>query len=466
MTSLIVIGGGMSGLVCAVRAAELGAEVLLLEQGEGERYPCSARSSGGIFHVSYHDMKADPEELVRVLQTAMQGDLNLDVARTVAGTAGRFIDWLGEQGAAYTDESPIDWHRWSMAPQRPPSGGMVWNDWGPDLTLRALVARLAERGGRMLQGARVGDLIFEGGRCIGVTAATPAGIERFTADATVIADGGFPANPVMIKQYIGPNPDRMVLRSAGTARGDGIRMAERAGAALVKMDRFYGHLLAYAGLNNPGLWPYPQLDTVASAGLVVRPDGRRFTDEGPGGIWLSNEIAKLEDPAETVAIFDRDIWEGPGRQTLCPVNPNAVERGAVLHRADSIEELAAKAGLPVAALVETVHRYNAAVADGEADRLDPPHSPYQGRLWPILKPPFMAMPLAVGLTNTMGGIRIDGDCHALRADGSAIDGLYAIGSATGGLEGGGTIGYGGGLAKAGTLGLHAAEVITGFRRNA
>ena len=58
-------------------------------------------------------------------------------------------------------------------------------------------------------------------------------------------------------------------RHAGTAVGDGLRMAERAGAALTRLDRFYGHLLSRDAMHDDGLWPYPQIDAVAVAGIVV-----------------------------------------------------------------------------------------------------------------------------------------------------------------------------------------------------
>jgi len=68
----------------------------------------------------------------------------------------------------------------------------------------------------------------------------------------------------------------------------------------------------------------------------------------------------------------------------------------------------------------------------------------------------MAIPLAVGITYTMGGVRIDGRSRVLRSDGAAIAGLYAAGATTGGLEGGPRSTYLGGLVKAGTQALAAA----------
>ena len=67
----------------------------------------------------------------------------------------------------------------------------------------------------------------------------------------------------------------------------------------------------------------------------------------------------------------------------------------------------------------------------------------------------------------MGGIAIDGHGRVKRPDGSVIGGLYAAGGTTGGLEGGGALGYVGGLIKACVFGLRVAEHAAGqLRREA
>jgi fumarate reductase flavoprotein subunit len=85
---------------------------------------------------------------------------------------------------------------------------------------------------------------------------------------------------------------------------------------------------------------------------------------------------------------------------------------------------------------------------------------------PIASAPFHAIPVIAGITYTMGGILIDGEARVLRTDGLVIEGLYAAGSTTGGLEGGPPVGYLGGLAKAGVQGLIAAESIARRARTA
>jgi fumarate reductase flavoprotein subunit len=190
---------------------------------------------------------------------------------------------------------------------------------------------------------------------------------------------------------------------------------------------------------------------------VIDASGRRVADEGRGGVWLSNAIARLSDPLGTIVIFDQPIWDGPGRNHVQPPNPLVQEAGGTIHRADTLAELAAMIGVASNTLEETVAQYNAALGAGQLAELSPPRSQHN-QPWPIQTPPFYAMPICVAITNTMGGIVVDGDGRVLDESDRPIPGLFAAGSTIGGLNGGPHAGYVGGLINA-TLGLLAAEKI-------
>jgi fumarate reductase flavoprotein subunit len=83
---------------------------------------------------------------------------------------------------------------------------------------------------------------------------------------------------------------------------------------------------------------------------------------------------------------------------------------------------------------------------------------------PIEQGPFYALPACVGVTYTCGGIAIDEEGRVRSKEGGIVEGLYAAGSATGGLEGGPNAGYVGGLMKALVFGLRAAEHIANQHR--
>ena len=51
-------------------------------------------------------------------------------------------------------------------------------------------------------------------------------------------------------------------------------------------------------------------------------------------------------------------------------------------------------------------------------------------------PYYVAYQRKPAVHHTMGGVRIDTETHALRADGSIIEGLYCAGEIVGGIHGG------------------------------
>src|SRR5215207_9584976 len=301
---LVSIGGGFAGLCAAVRGAELGLRTAVVEKGEDERYLCSSRWAGGIFHASYHDVRSTQAELVAAIERATSDETQSELAAAIAEDCARTVDWLGAQGAEYTSASPIRWHRWTLAPPRAAVAGQDWQGRGPDLMIARLTDRLDQRQGRMLLGARAAALHMAGGRCTGLAARRGDAELALTARAVVIADGGFPGDPELFRRHIGPRPDLVLQRHAGTAVGDGLRMAETAGAELTCLDRFYGHLLSRDAMHSESLWPYPQIDAVATAAIVVDRAGRRLLDEGLGGISITNDLARLDDPLCATVICD------------------------------------------------------------------------------------------------------------------------------------------------------------------
>lgn len=410
-------------------------------------------------------MKLAKADLVKAINQATGGEAVSALVEAIATDCGRAVDWLSGQGAEFTRGSPISWHGWVLAPSRAAVAGPDWHGRGPDRLVDRLAARLAEQGGRLFLGTRAEELQMEAGRCVGVGARQAGSAVSFNAGAVVIADGGFPANPELFRQHIGPRPDRVLQRNAGTAIGDGLRMALKAGAAATRLDRFYGHLLSRDAMTNKNLAPYPQIDAIAAAGIVVGPDGRRLVDEGEGGIAITNRLARLADPLCATVVCDAAIWDKAGRAAQVPPNPQLERAGGTLHRADTIEELAEAAGVSPTGLAETVAKYNAALAAGAIGSLMPLRSSKSGMPTPIVQPPFLAIPICPAITNTMGGVAINADAQVLDRNGLPISGLYAAGGATGGLEGGGSLGYVGGLIKASVFGLRAAEHAARLVRN-
>jgi len=457
---LVTIGGGFSGLVSAARAAELGLRVAVLEARTEDRYPCSSRYTTGVSNVMGLAILADPDVLYRAIIDGSGGTANPALARVIADNGKRAIDWLATQGArfitrALQKDQP---GQKVLAPPRRLIAGLDWEGRGGDVVMRQLEQNLIKRGGVVQRSTQVIELVVENGICVGVIALQNGARLRIDVRAAVIADGGFAANPQMVAQHITPRADRVLARVGPGANGDGIRLAQAAGAAIGGFGAFYGHVHHRAAMENAKLWPYPHLDAVAEVALLIGPDGRRFTDEGLGGVCQANAIARLADPLSAYLIMDDAMWQlEPKLTTTVAANSAMVTAGGALVSATDLETLAARIDVSASALAETVREHNEAVAANDFGRLTIPRSAKKHKPMAFLVPPYHAVPLCAGITGTMGGVVIDAQARAQKRQGGVFEGLYAVGTPVAGLEGGPRAGYVGGLSKAFILGLLAAE---------
>ncbi len=457
---VLVIGGGLAGLASANRCAEQGLRVALLERGSEERYHCNSRYSMGFINCAFEHILGDPVDMRRAIDTQTRGYADPDLAHAFATHGGAAVRWLETQGVRLIKGGWQGGQRVMLAPPVPNRMGLHWPGRGGDTMVFRLGEKLVSRGASLMRGVAARELLVENRHCSGVIATQGEETLRLTARAVLLADGGFQANLSLLKKYISPRPERLLQRNAKTGVGDGLQMAEAAGALLRGTNRFYGHVQSIDALSNPALWPYPVVDHPMCVGITVNASGRRFADEGLGGVFMANAIAAEDDPQGAVAIFDQRIWETAGKNGARPANSLLEKGGATLHRSDTLKGLAERAGLPADVLAATVSAHNIAVETGKFETLDPPRSDNPAnRAQAIMIAPFYAVPLCAGITYTMGGVAIDGQCRVQHREGGVIEGLYAAGSTTGGHEGGPVAGYTGGLGKATTFGFHSGNCI-------
>lgn len=458
-----VVGGGIAGMVAAVRAAELGQRAVVLEQGEAPLYRCNTRYTGGAFHICFHDIAEDALSLTQVIRDVTRGFAKPELAAAVATDARIAVNWLKQQGVRFIKVGPDPWRQNFLAPPGLLKPGLNWQGRGGDMMLRTLRQRLEEQGGTLLQGARARRLVMEAGRCVGVDVDRQGRNEVIHAANIVLCDGGFQANMTLLREFVSPAPEKLKQRGAATGAGDALLMAREVGAALVGMENIYGHLLCQDALRDDRLWPYPILDLVSGASVVVDASGRRFMDEGLGGVYMINCIARLADPLSASVIFDQAIWDGPATEFILPANPHLVLAGGTILAAQSQDDLARQLGLPVADFKRTIAEYNAAVESRATQRLSPARTTTETRAYPVKHPPYYAVRIAAGITYTMGGLAIDEFGRVLGVSGDLIPGLYASGCTTGGLEGGTAAGYVSGLTKSAVMSLRLAERLAKTR---
>jgi len=460
---VLVIGAGLAGLCTGIRAAELGMQVRVLERGTGAHYLCNSRYTGGLFHIGMEDLGSEPDEITSRLARVTGGEGRPELAWTLARNARRMRTWLNEQGVRLIKVGHDGLRLNSLAPPGVRNTGLNWRWRSGDVMLRTLGDRLRKLGGALDQGVAATELLFENGRVNGVVVLSGDDRRTIKAPVVVICDGGFQGSRELLGQYIAKAPDRLLMRNAETGRGDGLKMAGAVGAKFVGMDSFYGHIQYRNAITDERFWPYPVMDSLCVAGLLVDREGKRFCDESLGGVHIANKMAKLDDPLGCHVIFDEATWEGPGRSWLLPANPFLLKAGGALISAPTLRELAVKIGLGPDQLEAEANRWNAAVA-GTAS-FTPARTNAAVQPEPLRAGPYHAVPLSAGVTYTMGGLLTDSNARVLDEAETPIPGLLAAGACTGGLEGFSRSGYSGGLSKSAIFGMIAGETAATIARS-
>jgi succinate dehydrogenase/fumarate reductase flavoprotein subunit len=415
---VIVVGMGMAGSAAALQAKLAGADVAVLDKMPESRTGGNSRLAGGLFITPRDDTAAAKKEYFDGLVKQTLGRGNTDVFRLMMDHSAEGIAWLKEQGA---DFNP-------MAPEPPfPVGSYTVKPGlfrGMPILLRTLRQRFTSLGGKVIFDTKAAQLIMDNmGRVAGVRALAADGVVDYMASAVIITAGGYAGNRYILEEFIGPNADAMMVRGAKWATGDGLQMAQEAGAGVAGM-------AGVASLHVAAVSPKEPAAGQPGNGipwfLGINRDGKRYVDESRG--YVAHGKAALNQPGAQVAlIFDSEIAKISEGPQIAIAAFNNVHLPIV--RADTLEELAGKIGAPPAALVATVNEFNAAVKDGKALDANPPKATLAFK---VQTPPFYAFyPLVPGITLTFGGMMINTDAQVTQTDGRVISGLYGAGENAG-----------------------------------
>lgn len=289
------------------------------------------------------------------------------------------------------------------------------------------------------------ELVVEEGRVVGVVVTSKdSGERRIRArKGVLLACGGFEHNPQMREQYL-PDAAHPDFSSGATQNtGDGHLAAQALGAAVDLMDDAWW----MPSIRHPAGASIPLVSERAiPRSVIVSTDGTRFINESlPYVTFVHKQLAQ----GHTTIWFVMDAKARaryPFAQVLpgVPFSKAYYEKG-IIHRASSLAELAGSIGVPAEALAATVERWNSFAANGvdeDFGRGESAYDRYYGdpRLTNpcidvIDTAPFYGIRVEVGDLGTKGGLVTDEQGRVLRADGSAIDGLYATGNAAASVMG-------------------------------
>ncbi len=483
---LVVLGGGGSGMVAAVRAAHLtGEKVIILEKasatGGAAQYAATIRTFGSKWQAD-RNLPDTTTDYARDMMDRVYWRLDEKLVFNCLRGTGQFFDWLCEQGGDIEDMFFIGKYAGSGEIESGPLGPQMdtfnlgyQNFKKSEKRLGGFVMdmmkeKCATYGVEVLTKHPVVDVEVKNGKIIAAIAKSEKGYIRVACKACIMSIGSWINNEEIlkkccpkflgIKQYMPSAPHMSPNYS-----GDGIPLAEKAGA-FVDYDSFcvqlFGPVYDYARGNTAGssiVLAMAQSPYI----ITVNLDGKRFAGEpvahighfGNGQVQIDQprgqsfdifdentlaatfKLPRCTQPAEdihAIACYSKTWIESKDEaylpDTMEEVN-RSIKEGFIKgdrnkFKADTLEELADRMGVNKKNFLETVRRYNESCERGG----DSEFFKREDALVPINRPPYYAYLGKLMTDGAFGGVQVNPEMQAYKPDGGLVEGFYVTGDFT------------------------------------
>ncbi len=463
---VVVVGFGAGGISTAITAHDEGAEVVVLEKMVEAHAGGNTRVSGQVWFSptdieeakvylrGFSDGFTIPEDVIHAWanETAKNDDW---MRKRLDETAGKRVVRPEDSYGPGTEVSVVSFgdetrrtgvdanakeYEWPEMPGNDCGHEYhyIGDSQGYSRLWYTIKAALELRQIPVMYETRAKELIKnKAGEVIGLRADSPDGpLTIFARRGVVLASGGFEANQDMVREFLRLRHSTPWGSPSNT--GDGIKMAQKAGADL-------WHMTSYCGINGIGA---PELNTGLLANppgpshMIVGNHGKRFISELAG--WRHGKLyvdgATQHWPGNPMHwVFDQKALDNApvsvrygqyaGSWGLAILgyewsddNQPEVDKGWI-SKGDTVEELAEKLGVNAEGLKQEIDRYNTLCAEGndvyfdrDPETLVPIEGPpYYGYTWPGL------------IIFTQGGPRKDAEGRVVDPYGEPIPRLYVAG---------------------------------------
>lgn len=437
-TQIGVIAAGPAGLAAAVQAAQEGAEVIVLEKAAA--VGGAANMGMGLLGIGTHFQKkqmidASVEKAFNMFMDYTHYNVDARLIKRYFSQSAETIEWLEAMGVEfegafrYFPQSEATWHIVKTDQGIGPRAASFMN--------KALYQKALELGVTVLLEHPAKKIMKDGDQVTGILGTDPNGEEfQIHCDAVIVCTGGAGANKRMIKELTGLEHGKELFSFAIPGLvGDGLRMAWEAGAGRmpVRIEMaadLGGGEAATGGVTN----------IMKQPNLLVNRFGKRIMNEDfmQNTTYLSNAANHQKDKV-CFSIVDTSIVKyyikhGVDVTSLVTPDPDVSdfhegirmlqENGSSNYFvADSIEELAEKAGINAENLKTTVDDYNYFCDSRDLEFYKNPKY-----LRPIFKPPYYAAAIHPGGYGTVGGVRINENCEACDSEYMPVPGLFCAGA--------------------------------------
>lgn len=459
----VVVCGGGSGIVAAVRAAQAGKRVILVEKADKLGGNTDYAHAFFPVYTKWHEeagMVDAREQAIEHYLNVTDHVLDEDVARTAVYGCGDFFDWLCTFGTAEEvyhlvnlgdadAHGPIYGPGLLDFPRRIRDNLLCRDDaigpgWGGTYVKYTMLEAIREQklNVEILTGTAAKHLQLNNGSISGLVCEDRGGEIHIKTPAVILATGGFGKSDEKLREFAPwffEGKTDIHRFSVPTDTGDGIDMLRELGVE-PNPDRIF------ISMFGPKHHPYSNV----LADIALEPDmpqfnlnGKRWINEADGLFGMTAIIAEqpgelswaiqsrdaiasiaerfITNPAFASKAYLYETWEAElEEEAALPVNPP-------VRKADTLEELAEACGMPADAFLESVRRYNDSAVSGEDKDFGKPAQ----FLTTIGKTgPYYAIIGTRFSEAALGGLMVDGKCRVLRNDGTFIPGLYGVGDAT------------------------------------
>ncbi len=466
-TQIVICGAGHAGTACARKAAELGAQVVVVESQSEDSFSVLGNDIGHLNSSWQMDINGvpyyDETEFMNEYQIYCAGRAQPTLVRDFAYRSGEAFDWFIDN---FTDEEKegIVCLNWPVVDGYNYKKGIFTSyvgtpNFGGTVSLRDALVRTQdiakENGAEFRYETTAVRLVHndDGTEVTGVICQTSDGsYVQINADAVVLACGDIGSNSQMYNAICAENYalGEYADCSAMSGRdGSGIAMAMRIGA---KVEIGTG-----GDMGSHAAFPLGPLEGAET--IWLNKYGKRFCNEAYGGPLLSG-CATARQPGDIIySIWDADWktvllnqiaghlalkdWSDESIETIESYMEAAIDSGAegdetsgkCLYCADTLEELFSymgmEEGVAANALAE-VEAWNAAREAG----VDTEFGRDPEMLWPISTPPFYGFAgdkrVGGGSLVATSGLLCTGDQQVQGQGYEPIKGLYATGNCCGG----------------------------------
>lgn len=449
---VVVIGGGGAGLPAALTAADEGTKkVIVIEKrfaagGDGLR--CNH-----IFAVGSHLQKeagvtVTADEIYRqALEWHHHDRVKPRILRTLINNTAGTIHWLESKGV----EFKLLFSHMSFDPTRVTTH-VEKNMPEPDslCTLGPMFKHLRKKTkevGIQFLFRTSGKQILRGpdGKVSGIIATGKDGTEyRIKTKSVVLCPGSFNGNKELLKKYFPQYYNENMHHDALTTNtGDGLKIAEGAGAALEDYCTLIRH--GNNSFDRESVHVPAAISGIPST-IWVNKKGVRYISE-QGREVSGNVLAQQPEKIGFVLYDDKllkSVLEKPlpmKKSTRLPTSPERIlspmqylqkfnEEGYWVKIADTWDGIAEWIGCDPKTLKATVAQYNSFCANGYDDDF----AKDKQFLVPLTTPPFYAIKFTMLMIETVGPVRVNERFEVLDKNDTPIPGFFAAGVITSGWE--------------------------------